>query len=107
MNADFSTPPRAGSEARSERSIESGCDEPNCVPNWYRTGESGNDRRKGQTMSDGNVPLAVESESAPEEVKPTVVGIGASAGGLAALKQFFQEIPPDTGLVFVVVVHLA
>jgi len=39
--------------------------------------------------------------------QPTVVGIGASAGGLAALKQFFAHTPGDTGLVYVVVVHLA
>jgi two-component system CheB/CheR fusion protein len=36
----------------------------------------------------------------------TVVGIGASAGGLAALKTFFEKVPPETGLTFVVVVHL-
>jgi two-component system CheB/CheR fusion protein len=38
---------------------------------------------------------------------PTVVGIGASAGGLAALKTFFDQVPADSGLVFVVVVHLS
>jgi two-component system CheB/CheR fusion protein len=38
---------------------------------------------------------------------PTVIGIGASAGGLAALKEFFDHVPGDTGLVFVVIVHLA
>ena len=38
---------------------------------------------------------------------PTVVGIGASAGGLAALKKFFEQVPIDSGLAFVVVVHLA
>jgi two-component system CheB/CheR fusion protein len=36
-----------------------------------------------------------------------VVGIGASAGGLAALRKFFSRVPEDTGLAFVVVVHLA
>jgi len=36
-----------------------------------------------------------------------VVGIGASAGGLAALKTFFQQLGPDCGLAFVVVVHLS
>ncbi|MFU8814592.1 MAG: chemotaxis protein CheB [Pseudomonadales bacterium] len=36
-----------------------------------------------------------------------VVGIGASAGGLAALKKFFASMPADSGLAFVVVVHLA
>ena len=35
-----------------------------------------------------------------------VVGIGASAGGLEALKAFFGSMPPESGLVFVVVVHL-
>lgn len=39
--------------------------------------------------------------------KPTVVGIGASAGGLAALKRLFERIPYDSGLAFVVVVHLS
>jgi hypothetical protein len=42
-----------------------------------------------------------------ENSKPTVVGIGASAGGLAALKQFFEHVPEDSGLAFVIVVHLA
>src|SRR4051812_12215613 len=33
-----------------------------------------------------------------------LVGIGASAGGLAALKNLFDRIPADTGLAFVIVV---
>ena len=37
----------------------------------------------------------------------TVVGIGASAGGLSALQAFFSALPPATGLTYVVVVHLA
>jgi two-component system CheB/CheR fusion protein len=36
-----------------------------------------------------------------------VVGIGASAGGLAALKTFFAHLPERSGLAFVVVVHLS
>ena len=36
-----------------------------------------------------------------------IVGIGASAGGLAALKQFFAHVPEDSGIAFVVVVHLS
>jgi two-component system CheB/CheR fusion protein len=35
-----------------------------------------------------------------------VVGIGASAGGLSALQEFFNAMPPDTGLAFVVITHL-
>ena len=35
-----------------------------------------------------------------------IVGIGASAGGLEALEQFFVNVPPDCGMAFVVVQHL-
>lgn len=36
-----------------------------------------------------------------------VVGIGASAGGLEALEQFFEQMPEDSRLCFVVVQHLS
>jgi two-component system CheB/CheR fusion protein len=35
-----------------------------------------------------------------------VVGIGASAGGLKALQQFVEAIPTDSGMAFVVIMHL-
>ncbi|ABE65171.1 MCP methyltransferase, CheR-type (plasmid) [Nitrobacter hamburgensis X14] len=35
-----------------------------------------------------------------------VVGIGASAGGLDAFKSFFEGVPADTGMSFVLVQHL-
>ena len=38
---------------------------------------------------------------------PLVIGIGASAGGLEALQQFFDYMPPNSGLSFVVVQHLS
>jgi two-component system, chemotaxis family, CheB/CheR fusion protein len=37
---------------------------------------------------------------------PFIVGIGASAGGLDAFEQFFTHLPPNTGMVFVLVPHL-
>ena len=37
----------------------------------------------------------------------TIVGIGASSGGLNALREFFKHVPADSGLAFVIVVHLA
>ena len=49
-------------------------------------------------------PVSDPDRSASET---TVVGIGASAGGLKALKQFFEHVPEDSGLAFVVVVHLS
>src|SRR5688572_977535 len=35
------------------------------------------------------------------------VGIGASAGGLDALERFFDQVPRDSGMAFVVVQHLS
>jgi chemotaxis response regulator CheB len=35
-----------------------------------------------------------------------IVGIGASAGGLRAFEQFFANMPPDSGMAFVLVSHL-
>lgn len=36
-----------------------------------------------------------------------VVGLGASAGGVAVLQRFFSEMSPESGLAFVVVMHLS
>ena len=37
---------------------------------------------------------------------PPIIAIGASAGGLEALEQFFGPIPPSSGAAFVVIQHL-
>jgi two-component system CheB/CheR fusion protein len=34
-----------------------------------------------------------------------IVGMGASAGGLEALQEFFAHMPPDSGMAFIVVTH--
>ncbi len=36
-----------------------------------------------------------------------IVGIGTSAGGLDALKDFFKNMPPDNNMVFIVIHHLS
>jgi two-component system CheB/CheR fusion protein len=36
-----------------------------------------------------------------------VVGVGASAGGVEALQRLFKSLPPDGGISYIVVVHLA
>ena len=38
---------------------------------------------------------------------PWIVGIGASAGGLKALQQFFQHMRTDSDLAFVIILHLS
>src|SRR5215467_2626740 len=41
-----------------------------------------------------------------QDAKPVIVTIGASAGGVQALQNFFTALPEPTGAAFVVVVHL-
>ncbi|MBV9509304.1 MAG: hypothetical protein JO303_03355, partial [Caulobacteraceae bacterium] len=45
-------------------------------------------------------------ESPPPDPAVTVVGVGASAGGVNALQAFFEALPADPGAAFVVIVHL-
>ena len=42
-----------------------------------------------------------------DQAKIPVVCIGASAGGVEAFIQLFDHLPPDTGMAFVVISHLA
>jgi len=52
------------------------------------------------------VPIGIEdSDLKPQNFSFPVVGIGASAGGVDALKGLFEPMPVDTGLAFVVVTH--
>lgn len=41
----------------------------------------------------------------PEEF--LIVGLGASAGGIQAFQEFFQQTPPTTGMAYVVILHLS
>ncbi|HEX4372890.1 MAG TPA: chemotaxis protein CheB, partial [Puia sp.] len=41
------------------------------------------------------------------ENKIFIVGIGASAGGIQALKIFFEHVPKDSGMAYVVILHLS
>jgi PAS domain S-box len=52
-------------------------------------------------------PATPDRRDAAAPSGPIVVGIGASAGGLRALKEFFGTVPADSELAFVVVVHLS
>jgi two-component system CheB/CheR fusion protein len=50
-----------------------------------------------------------DEASAPDRrgaAPTTVVGIGASAGGLRALQLFFEAVPADSGMAYVVIMHL-
>jgi two-component system, chemotaxis family, CheB/CheR fusion protein len=51
-------------------------------------------------------PAAAATEPARRDEGLIVVGIGASAGGLEALQQLVEAMPPDTGMAFVHIQHL-
>ncbi len=49
-------------------------------------------------------------ESAPKNSEHKdflIVGIGASAGGIKALKEFFESVPADSGMAYVIILHLS
>jgi two-component system, chemotaxis family, CheB/CheR fusion protein len=50
---------------------------------------------------------ATSAESPPSSLPTAIVGVGASAGGIEAFTALLKELPPDTGLAFVFVQHLA
>jgi two-component system CheB/CheR fusion protein len=41
------------------------------------------------------------------EDESLIIGLGASAGGIQALKTFFQSVPSDSGFAYVVILHLS
>jgi len=57
----------------------------------------------GTGVSPESASVSVEETSSPMPI----VGIGASAGGIDALRQFFEAMPSDSGMAFVVVLHLS
>ena len=50
--------------------------------------------------------LPRKSESGRQDDFP-VIGLGASAGGLEALKTFFSHVPKKSGMAYIVLMHLA
>jgi len=63
-------------------------------------------KRKAKTPAKtGNAKKPAKQNPAGEKGFP-IVGIGASAGGLEALEQFFTHMPADSGMAFVIVQHL-
>lgn len=65
--------------------------------------------RKNKLIQKSEVPPSSVIPIGPHEKPFPVVGIGASAGGLAAFEAFFSGMPADTepGMAFVLVQHLA
>jgi len=65
---------------------------------------------KPESTEPGGQPKAGEQPGQSRRVRMEdlpVVGLGASAGGLEALKAFFAQVPESSGLAFIVLMHLA
>jgi two-component system CheB/CheR fusion protein len=60
---------------------------------------------KSSVKRSPNVPQ--RKELIPSTLPFPVVGIGASAGGLQAVKAFFEQMPHDNGMAFVIIFHLS
>jgi two-component system CheB/CheR fusion protein len=65
---------------------------------------------------ENHIPAGLNSISSDAPERPLlmhssldfpVVGIGASAGGMQALQRFFEHMPNDNGMAFVVILHLS
>jgi len=68
------------------------------------------EQRTASEETDATVqPASGESANGPLNEKFPIVGIGASAGGLAAFEEFFLAMPADAnmGMAFVLVQHMA
>lgn len=66
------------------------------------------DKRRDAPETNGNTGGDAPPAEAPRaEQTCCIVGIGASAGGLEALQRFFDNVPGDSDLAYVVVQHLS
>src|SRR5512141_1376852 len=62
-------------------------------------------KRQPVTVTLPPPPLAPSQDRRVEVPGFLIVGIGASAGGLEAMEEFFNHMPPSSGMAFVVVSH--
>src|SRR5262249_42200022 len=98
-------PPEAGAQRRGQT----------CPAAIYYSGSmSGEDPHPPQKRTQRAASRADTADRAAGEVRPpsapnmlTIVGIGASAGGLQEFEKFFSHVSVQSGLAFVVIQHLA
>ena len=99
MPLDKAKPPRAGKPASSK-----------ARPNKDATNQPGKKASQKSKSARNELPVAApksgKAPGAPSGGRFPLLGLGASAGGLEALQQFFAAMPPDSGMAFLVVVHL-
>lgn len=74
-----------------------------------KNGKDSTIRKKPDSFKDNKSASAARKNKVPikqdEESTFSIVGIGASAGGLEALEKIFINMPNDSGMAFVIVMH--
>ncbi|MGE5252376.1 MAG: chemotaxis protein CheB [Planctomycetaceae bacterium] len=63
-------------------------------------------KKKDSIKPSKNASRVGEERNLPEESAFPIVGVGASAGGLKAAERFLSKVSPDSGMAFVLVLHL-
>ena len=100
--AEKRSPPRPPSrDVKKRLSVK---DSPNAGKKGKRAKQSGPSAKLAIRPAIKSLPA---KEDRPEEKAFLTVGIGASAGGLEAFTKLLEHLPPDTGMAFVLVQHLA
>lgn len=66
------------------------------------TNKTDKSKKKPNKLTDESTPM-----TANEKKQVRIVAIGASAGGLEPFERFFDAMPPDNGLAFVIIQHLS
>lgn len=61
-------------------------------------------QKEKASVADDVIPVADNVIPVADNVVP-IVGIGASAGGLEAIEKFFTNMPYDSGMAFVIIMH--
>ncbi len=83
----------------------------NKAPRKRRPGASRLEKERSPKVQHSAPPPTDRAAGAPlanaGDERVTVVAIGASAGGLAALKAFFAHVPKGSGVAYVVIMHLS
>jgi two-component system CheB/CheR fusion protein len=81
-------------------------DRPGSVPRRLHEGSPGCALPAPSAEVPAHEPIDASSPPASDRELFPIVAIGASAGGLEALRQLFAHLPSDTGMAYVVIQHL-
>lgn len=93
-------PPAAPKTTKSKKLPANSEPDPARGAKSQKSAKGGRVARKSAKSADS--PVATLQDS-----PVTVVGIGASAGGLEALSEFFRHVPAKTGVAYMIVQHLS